>query len=46
MIFSFRTIRIHDFFIRGQEILSGVQCNYDPTLLEERTKLHKVFHDV
>ncbi|CAG8557355.1 10087_t:CDS:10, partial [Dentiscutata erythropus] len=32
----------YDFFMRGQEILSGAQRVHDPTLLEERAKLHGV----
>ncbi|KAJ3105933.1 aspartate--tRNA ligase dps1 [Phlyctochytrium planicorne] len=32
----------YDFFMRGEEILSGAQRIHDPTLLEERAKEHGV----
>ncbi|CAG8740915.1 7295_t:CDS:2, partial [Racocetra persica] len=32
----------YDFFMRGQEILSGAQRVHDPTLLEERAKAHGI----
>ncbi|KAF0461546.1 Aspartyl-tRNA synthetase [Gigaspora margarita] len=32
----------YDFFMRGQEILSGAQRVHDPILLEERAKLHGI----
>jgi aspartyl-tRNA synthetase len=32
----------YDFFIRGQEILSGAQRIHEPDLLEERAKVHGI----
>lgn len=32
----------YDFFMRGEEILSGAQRIHDPTLLKERMKAHEV----
>ncbi|CAG8781967.1 14666_t:CDS:2, partial [Acaulospora morrowiae] len=32
----------YDFFMRGQEILSGAQRIHDPTFLEERAKVHGI----
>lgn len=32
----------YDFFIRGQEILSGAQRIHDPVLLEERATAHEI----
>ncbi|KAJ3113309.1 Aspartate--tRNA ligase, cytoplasmic [Phlyctochytrium bullatum] len=35
----------YDFFIRGEEILSGAQRIHDPVLLEERAKEHQIALD-
>ena len=35
----------YDFFIRGQEIVSGAQRIHDPALLEERAKVHGISLD-
>jgi aspartyl-tRNA synthetase len=32
----------YDFFMRGEEILSGAQRIHDPEFLEERAKLHEI----
>jgi len=32
----------YDFFIRGQEILSGAQRIHDPNMIEERAKAHEI----
>jgi len=32
----------YDFFMRGEEIMSGAQRIHDPTFLTERAKLHDV----
>lgn len=45
IILHFQNLKLsnsYDFFIRGQEILSGAQRIHEPSMIEERAKAHGI----